>query len=283
LEKETGKVLGKAFVLENKEDMVRLANTTGNIGAAISMNDQGELAYDYYTQGYETKQYTESLYIVHAFVSEDVDSMLEQQITRQIGIENAEKLNNRESFVPIFIAFSGALMGFFIIMSYVFLDKNEGVIKAFAVTPSAVWKYLLSKIFVILTTVIISSSIVVIPIMGLKPNYPLFYLFLMVSSFAFSSLGLLVASFFDSISKAFGVLYLIMIAMMLPGFSYYIGSFDPVWLRFFPTYPLLEGFKGIMTGSSDVGYVLGYSLVFVAGGIILLALSNIRFKKLLTV
>lgn len=283
LEKETGKVLGKAFVLENKEDMVRLANTTGNIGAAISMNDQGELAYDYYTQGYETKRYTESLYIVHTFVSEDVDSMLEEQNTRQIGIENAEKLNNRESFVPIFIAFSGALMGFFIIMSYVFLDKNEGVIKAFAVTPSAVWKYLLSKTFVILTTVIISSSIVVIPIMGLKPNYPLFYLFLMVSSFAFSSLGLLVASFFDSISKAFGVLYLIMIAMMLPGFSYYIGSFDPVWLRFFPTYPLLEGFKGIMTGSPDVGYVLGYSMVFVAGGVILLALSNIRFKKSLTV
>ncbi len=135
----------------------------------------------------------------------------------------------------------------------------------------------------ILTTVVISSSIVVIPIMGLKPNYPLLYLFLMVSSFAFSSLGLLVASFFDNISKAFGVLYLIMIAMMLPVFPYYIASFDPVWLRFFPTYPLLEGFRGIMAGNPDIGYVLGYSLMFVVGGIILLALSNIRFKKSLTV
>ena len=36
-------------------------------------------------------------------------------------------------------------MGFFIIAAYIFLDKKEGVIKAYAVTPSPVWKYLLSK------------------------------------------------------------------------------------------------------------------------------------------
>lgn len=283
LDEDTGKVLGEVYVLENEEDMVRLSNTTGDIGATISMNEQGEFSYDYYIQGYETQRYSESLYIIHTFVTDDIDTMLAQQNTREIGVGSIEKLNNRELFVPIFIAFSGALMGFFIIMSYIFLDKNEGVIKAFAVTPSSVWKYLLSKTFVLLTTVIISSSIVVIPIMGLKPNYPLLYLFLIVSSFAFSCLGLLVASFFDSISKAFGVLYAIMIAMMLPALSYYISSFDPLWIRFLPTYPLLEGFKGIMSGNPDVAYVLGYSVVFVVGGVILLALSNIRFKKSLTV
>jgi hypothetical protein len=129
----------------------------------------------------------------------------------------------------------------------------------------------------------ISSSIVVIPIMKLKPNYLLFYLFLAISSFAFSCLGLLVASFFDTISKAFGVLYLIMVGLMLPVFSYYISSFDPLWIRFLPTYPLLEGFKGIMNGQSDVAYILTYSLAFLIGGIILLALANNKFKKSLTV
>lgn len=281
LNKKTGKILGTAYVLDSEEDMIRLAQTKGDVGATVRMNDQGEFSYDYYIQGYETERFSDALYILHTFSGDDVEAKLATQVTREIG--SSERLNNREAFVPIFIGFSGALMGFFIIMSYIFLDKSQGVIRAFAVTPSSVWKYLLSKTFVILTTVVISSSIVVIPIMGFKPNYPLLYLFLIVSSFAFSSLGLLVASFFDNISKAFGVLYLILIAMMVPGFSYYIGSFDPVWLRFFPTYPLLEGFKGIIKGQPDVGYVLFYSLVFVISGVILLALSNSRFKKSLTV
>jgi hypothetical protein len=119
--------------------------------------------------------------------------------------------------------------------------------------------------------------------MKLKPNYLLFYVFLIASSFLFSAFGLLIASFFDTISKAFGVLYIIMIGLMLPAFSYYISSFDPIWIRFLPTYPLLEGFKGIMKGQADIIYVLIYTVVFLVGGGILLALANLRFKKSLTV
>lgn len=119
--------------------------------------------------------------------------------------------------------------------------------------------------------------------MKLKANYLLFYVFLIASFFAFSCLGLLIASFFDTISKAFGVLYLIMLGLMLPAFSYYIASFDPLWIRFLPTYPLLQGFKGIMQGNADVGYVLTYTGVFIVAGVILLAISNVRFKKPLTV
>jgi hypothetical protein len=281
LNKETGIIKGTAYILDNKEDMIRLSNSTSNIGATIIMDEASNFFYEYYLQGYETERYSDVLYVLHTFSGDDVQSMLDKQITREIG--GSERLNNREAVVPVFIAFSGSLMGFFIIMSYVFLDKSQGVIKSFAVTPSSVWNYLLSKTFVILTTVMISSSIVVIPIMKLKPSYLLFYLFLAVSSFAFSCLGLLVASFFDSISKAFGVLYLIMVGLMLPVFSYYISSFDPLWIRFLPTYPLLEGFKGIMNGQAEVGYILTYSLAFLIGGIILLALANNKFKKSLTV
>ena len=143
------------------------------------------------------------------------------------------------------------------------------------------WKYLISKIFVILTTVVVSSSIITIPVMLGQPNYLLFYLFLLITTFAMASLGLLIASFFDSIAKAFGVMYAIMIALMIPAFSYYIPGFDPVWLRFFPTYPMLQGFKEILL-NGDAGYVLTYALIFLAGGLVLFVLANIRFKKTLT-
>ncbi len=74
-----------------------------------------------------------------------------------------------------------------------------------------------------------------------------------------------------------------MIALMIPAFSYFIPSFDPVWLRFFPTYPMLQGFKEIIMVNTDVGYVLAYSGVFLVSGLILFLLANIRFKKTLTV
>ena len=280
LNRETGEVLGIAYILEDELDMIRLSYNTGRIGASTTMDAEGNYSYDYFLQGYELGRYEDVLYLLHTFSKAAINEVKERQAIRVIG--GSERLNNREVVVPVYIAFSGSLMGFIIIMSYIFLDKGEGVIKAFAVTPSSVWHYLFSKTLVILTTVLISSSIVVMPIMKLKPNYVLFYVYLIASSFLFSCLGLLVASFFDNISKAFGVLYLLMMGLMLPAFSYFISSFDPLWIRFLPTYPLLEGFKGIMRGQGEVTYVLTYSAIFIVGGFILLALANVKFKKSLT-
>ncbi len=281
LNTDTGKVKTTAYVFDEEEDALRMSVLEGDIAATTIMNEQGVFSYKYFIQGYEAERFLNVLYVLHTFTTEEVEDQLDQQVVREIGV--SERMNNRERVVPAFVVFAGSLMGFFIIMSYIYLDKDEGVIKAFGVTPSAVWKYLLSKTFVIVTTVIISSTIIVVPVLKLRPDYFIFYVFLILTTFAFSTLGLLVASLFDSISKAFGVLYIIMILFMVPGFSYYISSFDPLWIRFLPTYPVLQAFKGILVGQTDMAYVGIYSLVFLLGGILLLAIANARFKKTLTV
>lgn len=257
---DTGQLKKTLYFTADEKEMIRLAYQEKRIGATIIVNDQGESSYKYYNQGYETERFENLLYVLH---NEDPDAVKEaydrQEITK---LGETTNLNNRENLIPLMVVLMGSLMGFFIIMAYIFLDKDEGVIRAFAVTPSPVWKYLLSKTMVIMTTVLISSSIFTIPIMGTQPKYLLFYLLLLISSFTFSSLGLLISSFFESISKAFGVLYVFMIAMMLPAFSYLIPSFDPLWLRFFPTYPLLQGMKEIIMVNTDLRYVLTYSGIF---------------------
>lgn len=280
LDSNTGKLLKTIYFTETEEDMIRISYSELKMGATIVMNKAGEFSYKYYLQGYETDRMVDLLYILHNKSPDAIVAQNDAQVIRTL--DNVQTLNNRENMVPAFIVFAGSLMGFFIVMAYIFLDKSEGVIRAFAVTPSPVWKYLLSKIMIILTTVIVSSSIIAIPIMGGQPNYLLFYIFLIVTTFTFASLGLLVSSFFDSISKSFGVMYGIMIALMLPAFSYYIPSFDPLWLRFFPTYPMLQGFKEIILENGDIGYVLTYTLVFLVGGLGLFLLANIKFKKTLT-
>ncbi len=280
LDSSTGELETTVYYVDTKEDMIRLAYSESETGITADMDAHGEVAYTYYLQGYETDKLKSLLYISHSESPGVINDKKDKQVVKTLEV--MENLNNRENLVPVFLAFAGSLMGFFIVMAYIFYDKTEGVIRAFAVTPSPIWKYLISKIMVILTTVVISSSIITIPVMRGQPDYLLFYVFLIFTTFAFASLGLLVASFFDTIAKAFGAMYVIMILLMLPGFSYYIPSFDPLWLRFFPSYPLLQGFKEIIL-NGDVWYVVMYSGIFLAGGIILFMLADTRFKKTLTV
>jgi len=280
LDSSTGKLDETIYYVETEEDLMRLSYNEREVGAAFVLDPHGEVSYKYYLQGYETDRLKGLLHILNNESPGVVNERKDRQVVRTLDV--AETLNNRENYVPVFIVYMGSLMSFFIVMAYIFYDKAEGVIRAFAVTPSSIWKYLITKIFVILTTIVVSSSIIAIPVMRGQPNYFLFYIFLIITTSALASLGLLVASFFDTIAKAFGVMYAIMISLIIPAFSYFIPSFDPLWLRFFPSYPLLQGFKEIML-NSDAGYVLNYSLAFLAGGFVLFVLANIRFRKTLTV
>ncbi len=101
----------------------------------------------------------------------------------------------------------------------------------------------------------------------------------MDSTFAFAALGLLIASFFNSMQKAFGALYGGMMVMMLPALSYYIPSFDPVWMRYLPTHPLLQAFKEIIMVDGDTSYVLLQCGIFLVAGILIFFIANKRFKK----
>lgn len=281
LDPKTGEVVKTAYITESEEDMFRLAHQEKQLGVTVGMNEKGQFSFKYYLQGYETERLVNLLYVVHNEKSTILQAQMNRQQVREL--ETSQTLNNRENMVPLFITFAGTLMGFFIVMAYIFLDKDEGVIKAYAVTPSSVGTYLLSKTGVILTTVLISTSIITIPVMGMKPNYPLMYLFLLVTTFTFAELGLLVASFYDSFDKAFGALYLVMIVLMVPAFSYLIPSFDPIYLRFFPTYPILQGFKDILLNVKDMSYVLSSSLVFLIAGLLLFWAAQRRLSKTLSV
>jgi len=277
----TGKLIKTIYLAKTKINLIRLAYGAKQIGVVISIDDKGTMTYTYYNQGYETDRLIKLLYVLHTKDSKNFEEAINNQ--KVINLNNIKTLTNKENMVPPVIVFNGALMGFFIVMAYIFLDKKEGVIRAFAVTPSTIWQYLISKILVMITTVIISASIITIPVMGKQLNYILFYIYLIVTTFAFASLGLLVASFYDNISKAFGALYIVMMSLMLPAFSYYIPSFNPIWLKVFPTYSMLQGFKEIIMTNGNKEYVIIYSIIYFASGVIILLLANLKFKKTLTV
>ena len=198
-----------------------------------------------------------------------------------LGADNV--LNNRESYMPLAVVIMNGLMGMLVVIAYLTIDKSSGLIRAMALTPMHTRSYLLSKVLVVMTTSLISSLVVTVPVMGAQPNYLLFILTAALVAMLSCMLGLWIASYFSDLKSAFGVLILFMVILMLPAMSYIIPSFAPLWIRLMPTYPMLQAVKETLLPSSDTGYVL-----LVCGGMILVSAlfllwSEHRYKKSLGV
>ena len=270
------------YVLDNQDAAIGIANQERAFAGIIHMDEAGEISYTYYLQGYETERVRNLYAVIHNEDLEILSAAIDKQDVRVLH-EGQVLLNDRQNTIPSFLTFNGSLMGMFILASYIFLDKKEGVIKAYAVTPSPVWHYLLSKVGVVTLTSLITSLIITIPVMGMQPNYLLMILFLFTTGFAASALGLLLSSFYDDIVQSFGVFFVLIILMMLPSIAYFIPSWNPIWMQFIPSSALLEGFKEILLPTGDLMFVLIASAGFLAAGLILFLLANLRFKKTLTV
>ena len=270
------------YVFDNQDAAVKLADKKRAFAGIISMDQADTINYTYYLQGYETERLKNVLAVFH---NEDVEVLKDNFDAQEVRILHKDQvlLSDRENVVPSFLTFNGSLMGMFILASYIFLDKKEGVIKAYAVTTSPVWHYLLSKIGLVSITGMITSLLITIPVMGLQPNYLLMIVFLLTTGFAASALGLLISSFYEDISQSFGTIIVLVILMMLPNIAYFIPTWDPVWMQYIPTYAILEGFKEILLPGGNFAYVLYTSLGFFVAGAIIFLFANSRFKKTLTV
>lgn len=270
-------------IFDNQEAAVGIAEKERAYAGVIRMDDTGEMTYTFYIQGYETERVLNTVAVFHNESTDVLRETFDAQEVRLLQEGQQAQLTDRQNMIPPFLTFNGSLMGMFILASYLFLDKKEGVIKAYALTTSPVWQYLLSKVFVVLATSLVTSLIITIPVMGTQPNYGLMILFLLTTGFAASALGLILASFYEDISQSFGVFFLLVVAMMLPNIAYFIPSWNPAWMKLIPSYFLLEGFKELIQPGGETGFILLVSFLFLAGGLVLFTIANHRFKKTLTV
>jgi hypothetical protein len=272
----------KSFVLDDLEKTISIADKERVFAAVIHVNDQGAISYTYYLQGYESERLRNSYAVFNNESTDQLIAAFESQDVRPLH-EDQILLSDRQNVIPSFLTFNGSLMGMFLLAAYIFLDKKEGVIKAYAVTTSPVWQYLLSKAGMVTFTSLITSFIITVPVMGSQPNYLLMFIFLLATGFAASALGLLLSSYYDDLMQAFGVIFVIVVAMMLPNIAYFIPTWDPKWIQYIPSYAILEGFKEILLVDGDVAFVLLSSAVFIIAGLLLFFFANSRFKNTLTI
>jgi hypothetical protein len=271
------------ILLDSRDEVKKiLSEEKSSIGLIVSKKYR-RLDYEIILQGYENeklKNLMKTDFLMY-FISEMPD--YESVITTTTLMGNNEDLSDRLNMLPIFLTINASFMGLFIIASYIFLDKETGTIRALTVTPIAVWQYLLSKVGVILVSGIVSGLITVIFVAGTKANY-IGLLFLLITTNAFgSAFGLLIASFFNDISKAMGWLYSIIILMMFPSFSYYLPAFSPIFIKILPSYPMLFAYRELFFDAGNLSYVYNVSLMFGILSVIVFLLANYKFKNSLTV
>lgn len=270
------------YFTETQEEMIALADNRNKTGAALHVDSTTyESTYDYYLQGYETQRLKNIVSIFH--IKENAvleDAFFGQEIRTMEGVV---KLSDKINILPSLLTFNGSLMGFFILAAYIYLDKKQGVIRAFAITPSPIWQYLMSKALVVMTTALVTTLIIVIPIVGANINYGLLVLLMITTGFFGATVGLILGGFFDDMEKSFGALFMLMIVLGIPIVAYNLPSWDPLWVKLLPSYHIVYAFHELLVPNGDIAYVLWVSLGFTVLGLLLFWICNARYKRTLSV
>lgn len=271
------------MLVESREILEeKLSENKSSVGLEIR-KDNDKLTLDIVLQGYESESLKRFIKaeIEGYFISQKVD--IEQNVKFIALQEEADSISDKENIIPIYLTMNIALMGLFIIAAYIFLDKEEGLVKAYAVAPVSIWQYLFSKVMIILVMALLTSFLTVFALLRFEVNY--LWLFGLVFAFNLfgSSLGILITSYFKTMTQAMGSLYFVIIFLMLGTISYFAPSVNPFWIKIMPTYPMLFSFQQLLLSNGDKLYMLKNIIIFVFLSIVLFSYANARFKKSLTI
>ena len=270
-------------LLDSREEVVlAMEKDRSAQGAVIGETEEG-MGYEIILQGYESEEIRNMMesVLLAGFKTEHPEYT--ETTTVKVLDADAERLSDRINFMPILLMMNSAFMGLFIVAAYVFMDKEEGTIRALTVTPVSIRDYLLSKVGVMLFTGLLTGLITTILVAGLKVNYLHLILVLAASNFFGTALGLFIASFYDSIIKSMGALYIVIMIMAFGGISYFMPSFSPLIIRILPSYPLLFAFREVFLERPDTAFILTTSGLFILAGALIFMAAVLRYKKTLTV
>lgn len=268
--------------LENSNDIKsKMEEDRNSVGVEIQMEDN-KLSYNITLQGYENGKFRN---LIEKAIIADFAKELPgfENTTNLITLDNAsERLSDRLNILPVYLLLNSSFVGLFIVATYIFMDKEEGTIRAIAVTPSKMWEYLLSKMGVMMLTGLLTALLTAISIAGLKPNY-VHLIMLLISTNAFgTALGLFISSFYDDIIKAMGSIFVTIIAFGFATVSYYVPGFSPLLIKILPSYPMLFAFREVFLESPNLSYVYLNVVGFGILAVLIFIWANHRFKKTLT-
>lgn len=162
------------------------------------------------------------LYLIYAFIS-----------AIYIGILFLCPLEHKKIIASIIILTDPATLGVFFIGGIWLLEKNEGLHKFIAISPMRPIEYILSKA-VSLACISTLSTLIIVSI-GLIKNidYPLFIVSIFLGSMLFTVIGLIIASYCNSVNHYLIIMTSPAVVLILPTVLVVLGLYNPI-LDIFP-------------------------------------------------
>ncbi len=195
----------------------------------------------------------------------------------------AERMPFRRSLLPLLLLGEPALLGFILIATLVFFEKEEGTALSYLVSPGSIWAYLGSKVAAI-TVLSLFSAIVLtgLTVFG-DASWGWMLLIVAAGSVFGSSAALLLASFFSTLTQAMPWISVVSVVIALPMVSYFAPSVAPLAFRLSPAWPLMWGLRETFLAAGSRPVMLQGVLAPLAVAAVCLALAGLMFRRRLVV
>lgn len=166
----------------------------------------------------------------------------------------AEKPPFNLSLLPILIYTEPGMIGVLLAAALLYAEKGEGTLRAYRVSPGSVVEYLAAKSVAMGFLGVFSATLITLGTIGLGANWPAIIGVVFLTAVVVTLITLVVANLFQTISQFLFSGIILNLALALPTVSYFLPSFSPVWLRWFPSYPMLHALREAYfpTGSEAV-------------------------------
>lgn len=262
--------------LDSREELIEnMKNDFNSIGLVFADRQNIE----YVLQGHENKKTKNLLVLNIENLFQEFSNQVNVKTTYLVENNTNEEIPFNKLIVPLFLVMEPALIGLFLIATMVFSEKEEGTIKAYAVTPGNMFNFLISKVVLLIILGFISLFMVTVATVGLKANYLHLVAITLTGSIMGSGIGLLLSSFFDNISKSMIWVIIIAIILSLPFASYFVPNFSPTLIKAIPSYPMMFAYKEALFPAGNSSIIYNTCVTTLIIGIFSLILANLNFKR----
>lgn len=162
--------------------------------------------------------------------------------------ESSDSVPFNKRMTPIFICFEALIVGFILGGALMLSEKQEATVKALRISPVSVNRYIISKVLLFSTIGTLYALLMAVFCVGVEFNWLQFIILSFFGSAVFSVIGLAFTTLFRDMSGWFFSASLLLSINMLTSISYSNPSFNPLWMTFIPSYPIIFAYEGILFG-----------------------------------
>jgi len=171
----------------------------------------------------------------------------------------------RDGLIPTMMAFEVAILGFLFIAVTMFQEKEEGAVRAYRVSPGTTLGYTFSKVILWVFLSLVYGVILSLTTVRGGINYLQLVGLIFTLSLILTSLGLIVAVFFNSLSDWFFPGVALLVVNMIPVLAVRVEGFNYPWLKIIPGYYGILGFSELYENGVIQNFVPIFGGLLMAG------------------